>query len=532
MSSGNEWRPTRKQEAFLSLPYEIKEGFYAGALGAGKSDVLLLYPILHRFHENSEFKGLFLRRTFPELKNEIIPRSKKIFRKLGATYNQNEKLWTFPSGALFFFGHCENEDDVHNYDSMQPNYVAFDELTSFTEWQYLYITLERNRSSKLSGLPAITRCASNPGNVGHNWVRKRFIDPCVNGLKVIRGKGNVKRIFIPATIADNPHVSDEYKQQLEALPEAEKQAKKYGRWDAFEGSVFTEFRTKRFPDEPDNALHIIPSFDIPHWWPKLVVGDWGFAANTWVGYAAISPARRVYLYREQTWKKVKISEWTPYVRTYIESEQPRVVRFCKSIGQDTGREQTIQQQITEEIGCPVELTENSPGSRVAGKLLLHEFLRWKPKFVPEFEKRIFDEEQALWILRNKGLQEYKSHLRSFEPPEPEGNLPKLQIFDNCNVDGKKPSELENAIKSCVYDKTRIEDVAQFDGDDPYDGSRYLVDTAARYFDEAEQEMKKAEQQQKIVDQLENTQDYTAFYRNMRQTEVDDNMIRPVRRYRH
>ena len=146
MTQENSWKPTPKQQAFLSLPYSVKEAFYAGAVGAGKSDVLLLYPIIHRLHENPEFKGLFLRRTFPELKNEVIPRSKKIFRRLGATYNKNDKVWEFPCGALFFFGHCENEDDVHNYDSMQPNYVAFDELTSFTEWQYLYITLERCRT--------------------------------------------------------------------------------------------------------------------------------------------------------------------------------------------------------------------------------------------------------------------------------------------------------------------------------------------------------------------------------------------------
>ena len=106
----NFWRPTIKQAEFLSLPYSIKEGFYAGAVHAGKTDVLLLYPIIHRFHEDSKFKGLFLRRTFPELKNEVIPRSKNFFRHLKAEYNKNDKIWEFPSGALFFFGHCRSEE--------------------------------------------------------------------------------------------------------------------------------------------------------------------------------------------------------------------------------------------------------------------------------------------------------------------------------------------------------------------------------------------------------------------------------------
>src|SRR5689334_1837942 len=187
------WRPTTKQTDFLALPYSVLEAFYAGAVGAGKSDVLLTYPIIHRLHENPEFKGVFFRRTFPELKNEIIPRSRRFFAPLGATYNKNDKVWEFPSGALFFFAHCENEDDVHNYDSMQPNYVAFDELTSFTEWQYLYITLQRVRTRKGSRLPAIVRSASNPGNIGHNWVRKRFIDPCPLGGELIKGPSGIKR---------------------------------------------------------------------------------------------------------------------------------------------------------------------------------------------------------------------------------------------------------------------------------------------------------------------------------------------------
>ncbi len=514
------WKPTPKQAAFLSLPYSIKEGFYAGALGAGKTDVLLFYPIIHRFHENPEFKGLFLRRTFPELKKEVIPRSRKIFRAVGAKYNENDKIWSFPSGALFFFGHCENEDDIHQYDSMQPNYVAFDELTSFTEWQYLYITIERNRSSAASNLPAIVRSASNPGNTGHVWVRKRFIDPCPEGFTRIRGKSKVERIFIPATIDDNPHISEEYKQVLEELPEAEKQAKKYGKWDAYEGSVFSEFRDRHYPDEPENALHVIDRFEIPEWWPKLVIGDWGYAAMTWIGHIAVSPDRRIYLYREQTWnikgqKRFKIEEWAPYVRYHIEKEKPRVVKFCQSAGQDRGQEQTIQQQLSEALGVPVALTGNSPGSRVAGKILLHEYLRWQPKHIIKQEPQEYDDERARSILRNRGLQEYKAYLDTFTPQAEETNLPRLLIFRDCNEDDihREPCELVNAIKACVYDKTRVEDVAQFDGDDPYDGIRYVVDSVERYFEESADEFDRVQQQERLDEHLRNTGDFTAFYRN-------------------
>ena len=68
-------------------------------------------------------------------------------------------------------------------------------------------------------------------------------------------------------------------------------------------------------------------FDIPEWWPRIVIGDWGFAAMTWIGYAAISPTRRVYIYREQYWIKTKIADWAPYVKVHINRESPRLIQI-------------------------------------------------------------------------------------------------------------------------------------------------------------------------------------------------------------
>jgi hypothetical protein len=524
------WKPTRKQSAFLQLPYSVLEAFYAGAVGAGKSDVLMLYPIIHRFHENPNFKGLFLRRTFPELKNEIIPRSKQFFRRLGAKYNATDKVWSFESGALFFFGHCENEDDVHKYDSMQPNYVAFDELTSFSEWIYLYITLQRVRTKRDSALPAIVRSASNPGNIGHNWVRKRFIDPCPDGFKLLTGPSGVKRIYIPATIDDNPHIDPAYRKSLEALPEAEKQAKLYGNWSAYEGQVFEEFRDKKYPDEPDNALHVIEPFDIPEWWPKIIGMDWGFAppAMTWVGYGAVSPDKRVYLYREQAWQKTKIEEWAGHVRYFVKKEEPKIIRLCKSAGQDRGQEHTILSQICTALDYPVELSDNSAGSRIAGKMLLHEYLRWRKKYVPPREIKEFDEMKAAWILRNRGDKEYANYLNQFVEQPEEDNIPKFLIFSH-SPEGQPIELLPNAIKSCVYDKTNPQDVAEFPGDDPYDGIRYLIDTADRYFEESQYEFSKVQKTEALIAKLKESGDMTAFYRNARKLD-NSSGPQPIRRY--
>jgi len=526
------WKPNKKQAIFLSVPTSVKEAAYLGGAGSGKSEVLLAYPIIYKWHENPRFKQVFMRRTYPELRLEIVPRSRELYRPFGAKFNKSTMTWTFPrpdqygsgmnpDGANIILGHCEDEDDVHNYDSMEINLFTPDEITTFTEFIYLYIGFTRTRTSD-PNLPAIIRTAGMPGGIGHTWVKKRFVDPAKHGGKIIVGKGGNKRIFIHATQADNPHVDQNYKQSLEGLSEAEKQAKLYGSFDAYLGQVFDEFRTRRVPDEPENALHVVEPFDIPAWWPRIFVIDWGYAALTYVGYGAISPSGKLYIYRERAWQKTKIEEWAPFVKEDIEREHPRLVKICKSAGQDRGQEHTILQQVTEALGTTIHLTTNSPGSRVSGKTLLHEYLRWKPKYQPDHEIPVYNEEYAMWLLRNRGEKEYKSYLHSLNPQEPETNIPKLQIFNTCTL-------LINAIQSCIYDKIRVEDVAEFDGDDPYDVIRYMCDAADAYFDEAKREFAEIQRREVITRHFETTRDWNYLYRNARLLE-QQNEIKAIRRY--
>ena len=98
------WKPNPRQEEFLSLPYSVFEAFYGGGNGSGKSDVLLCYGLVHKFHEHPTFKQVFMRRTYPEMKNEIVPRSREIYPKFGATFNKTDMVWTFPRPDQFEIG--------------------------------------------------------------------------------------------------------------------------------------------------------------------------------------------------------------------------------------------------------------------------------------------------------------------------------------------------------------------------------------------------------------------------------------------
>jgi len=529
-----EWRPFPKQELFLSIPDSIKEAFYGGGAGSAKTETLMMLPIVRGWHENPRFKQVFLRRTNPELKTEIIPRMKQIYPRFGATWNGQDLTWTFPApdqygsglrgnaGAVITCGHCETEDDVHRYDGMEINLFTPDELTSLTQWIFLYIGYTRTRAAIGSDLPDIIRAGGMPGDIGHGWVKKRLVDPAPKGSTVLVGRGGNKRIYIHATYLDNPHLGEAYGKTLAGLPEAERKAK-LGDWEAYQGQVFDEFRDRPYHDEPDNALHVVEDFDIPEWWPRMIIGDWGMRAMTYVGFFAISPQGRLYLYRELSWRGWKIAQWAPYVKDFADREHPRVIKFCRSVSQDRGTEHTVQSQIEEALGRFVELSDHSTGSRISGKQLIHEYLRWKQKpIVPPEAIPPFNEAYAQWLIRNKTDKDYRDYIRLYDPPAEETNLPKLQIFKSCKL-------MPVAIQSCMYEKAGKdgkppEDVAEFPDDDPYDTLRYAVDSAERYFEVSAEEFSRIKAQEKMIELLKNTNDWTAFYRNMTKIESDKKPI--------
>src|SRR5690348_775903 len=133
------WRPHKVQEAFLRIPDTVFEALYGGALGGGKSEVLVLLPIIKQFHTKRKFKGIIIRQTLPELEQEIIGRSRDWYAPTGAIYNETKKRWTWPaSGAEMRFGYAERDADIRRYDGVEYNYIGWDEATSATKYRYEY----------------------------------------------------------------------------------------------------------------------------------------------------------------------------------------------------------------------------------------------------------------------------------------------------------------------------------------------------------------------------------------------------------
>lgn len=293
-----EWHPHTRQELFLrNSAYEV---LFGGAKGPGKTESLLVEAT--RQVDKANYKGIIFRRTFPKLQ-ELIDRSFKYFSGQ-AKFSGDLKRWTWPSGATVSFGHCKDEKDKYNYQGHEYQYMGFDQLEEFTETQYLFL-IAQNRSSDPT-LRCYIRATANPGNVGHAWVKSRFIDKLdINGQKKYFKRVNDEdmeadfadplaqsRAYVFSTLDDNPSLMDNdptYVKRLEMLPEKDKKALRWGDWDAFEGQFFNEWSRR---------IHVIDSFDFQIKHKSFLALDYGFKRPSSVGWYAVLTDGDITRYRE------------------------------------------------------------------------------------------------------------------------------------------------------------------------------------------------------------------------------------------
>jgi hypothetical protein len=288
--------PTERQKLFLDL--NDREAFYGGAAGGGKSDALLMAAL--EYVDRPGYAALILRRTFQDLAKPgaLIPRAHSWrLKDKGARWSDQTKQWTFPSGAVLAFGYLDNDTDVYQYQSSEFQFIGFDELTQFTEFQYTYL-FSRLRRGSTSNVPLRMRSASNPGGLGSDWVEARFIPENWTGEMAQEMKVwdlPEGRKFMPARMDDNPHLDqEEYRKSLSELDEVTRAQLEEGNWSIRpKGNIY-----KAWTDGKDSH-HVITwsQFEavygqrfIPTHWKGACGQDWGFdpdpCATVWNWCAA------------------------------------------------------------------------------------------------------------------------------------------------------------------------------------------------------------------------------------------------------
>lgn len=249
--------PTDKQRLFLGL--DCFEALYGGSAGGGKSSCLLLGAI------ESAARGaqvLVLRRTFADLNlpGAIMDRSHSWLDGTKASWSGQDKRWTFPGGGGLQFGYLDSEKDRYRYQGAEFQQVYFDELTQFSLQQYSYMLSRIRQTSESAsvkgGVGLKVRSASNPGGIGHDWVKSRFLDAKEND------SGN-DCVFVPARLEDNPYLDQvSYREALERLDATTRAQLLDGLWVRDDGGQLYSFSRLRnisaaLPDNTDYMRYIL-----------------------------------------------------------------------------------------------------------------------------------------------------------------------------------------------------------------------------------------------------------------------------------
>jgi len=243
---------------------------YGGSAGGGKSYALLLEPL--RYVSNPKYNAVIFRKNSNQITSAggLWDTSQEIYSgfdgaepRLSPNYR-----WIFPSGATVNFNHLESERDLSKWQGSQICYIGFDELTHFSERSFFYM-LSRNRST--CGVKPCVRATCNPDS--DSWVAK-FISWWIDeetGYPIQERSGKKRWMirvgekiswfddfqsayeealecgvseeearvlpksvtFIRATVDDNKilmEVNPQYKANLMALAEIDKERLLYGNW--------------------------------------------------------------------------------------------------------------------------------------------------------------------------------------------------------------------------------------------------------------------------------------------------------------
>lgn len=314
------WEPLKgSQTLALSCPANII--LYHGTRGPGKTDSQLMrFRMRVGVGYGKYWRGVIFDTEYKNL-DDLVSKSQRWFPQFedGAAFksSNSDYRWVWPTGEELLFRTIKREKDYWNYHGQEFPFIGWNELTKQPTRVLYDLIMSCNRSGflpeehplvdKKTGekrilpeMPLEVFATCNPHGVGHNWVKKEFIDQCAPG----QIKKKVTVLFNPRTgekedvertqthifgsWRENKYLSPVYIATLSQLTDKnKKRAWNNGDWNVTAGGMFDELW--------DDSEHVVTPFDIPFSWYMDRSFDYGSSSPFSVGWWAISDGSDVRL---------------------------------------------------------------------------------------------------------------------------------------------------------------------------------------------------------------------------------------------
>lgn len=304
------WEPIPNSSQSFAIDTRAQHTLYHGARGPGKTITQLM-----RFRSRvgigygSYWRGIIFDREFKHL-SDLVAQSNRFFPQFedGCVWHKSasDYKWVWPTGEELLFRHVKHLEDYNSFHGHEYPFIGWNELTKQPTAELYLKFMSVNRSSflperhtpkiKVDGrfiydtpngkplppIPLEVFSTTNPNGPGHNWVKKKFIDPARNGeivrtyvtyFDTIAAKEVVverTQVAIFGSFYENPYLDPIYRAGLIESCENDPNLKAawiHGDWSVNSGGAID--------DVWDNKVHVIDRFPIPEQWKLDRSFDWG-----------------------------------------------------------------------------------------------------------------------------------------------------------------------------------------------------------------------------------------------------------------
>lgn len=277
------WAPQPgPQHALVDCPFT--EVLFGGARGGGKTDGVLGKFAIKAMRYGKGFNAVFFRKEMPQA-DDLIERAKEIYLPLGAEWREQPRSFRFPEGGRVRFRPLENTSDAAKYQGQNLSDAAVEEAGNYEDPRPIDMLFGALRSK--TGVPIQLILTANPGGVGQQWIKHRYIDPAPRGLKplvrVLPNGAEHRYVYIPSRVQDNRILlqnDPSYINRLHLVGSPELvRAWLDGDWSVIAGAFFPEWNFDQ---------HVVAPRSLPSYWLKFRSFDWGSARPFSVGWWAVS----------------------------------------------------------------------------------------------------------------------------------------------------------------------------------------------------------------------------------------------------